>query len=132
LQHKKRKESEGGKNRDIGNRQIVVVKLIIQKNKTGTAATESVVCSVNVLDLFLLHPILVLELGILDFAGKGAAPLVGHLKVEVAGGFFFFFCFPWSYGPSVVSGRPEMVLPGDWLVTSIWFFLSTGQVAVGA
>jgi hypothetical protein len=36
-------------------------------------------------------------LGILGFVGKGAAPLVGQLGVEMAGGFFFFFHFPWSY-----------------------------------
>jgi hypothetical protein len=32
---------------------------------------------------------------------------------------------------SITSRSCEMVAPGDWLVNSIWFLLSTGQVAVG-
>jgi hypothetical protein len=55
-------------------------------------------CLVKVLKLFLWHPILVLALGILGFVGKGAAPLVRQLRVEMAGRFFLFFHFPWSYG----------------------------------
>jgi hypothetical protein len=43
----------------------------------------------------------------------------------------FFFCFPWSYGPSIVSKSPEVVSPDDWLIGSILFLLSTGQVAIG-
>jgi hypothetical protein len=73
-------------------------------------------------------------LGILGFVGKGPAPLVGQFGVELAGEFFLSFlfcCFPWSYGPSTASGSPEVVSPGDWLVSSIWFFQSTGQVAIG-
>jgi hypothetical protein len=66
----------------------------------------------------------------LGFVGKGAAPLVRQLGVEIAGR-FFFFCFPWFYGLLVESGSPEVVSPGDWLVSSIWFLLSTEQVATG-
>jgi hypothetical protein len=70
-----------------------MVKLIIQKKKEGTATTKSSVCLVKFLDLFLQHPILLLVFGILGFLGKGAAPLVRQLGVEMAGGFcpFFFF-----------------------------------------
>jgi hypothetical protein len=46
---------------------------------------------VKVLDLFLWHPTLVLEPCILGFVGKHAAPLVGQLGVEMAGGVFLFF-----------------------------------------
>jgi hypothetical protein len=46
--------------------------------------------------------------------------------------FFFFSHFPWSYGPSITSGSSDVVSPGDWLVSSIWFLLSTGQVVIGA
>jgi hypothetical protein len=70
-----------------------MVKLVIQgkKEKAGIETSESSDCSVKVLDLFLWHPILVLSLGILGFVGKGAAPLVGHLEVEMLGGCFLFF-----------------------------------------
>jgi hypothetical protein len=46
--------------------------------------------------------------------------------------FFYFFYFPWSYGPSVTSKSSEVISPGDWLVSSIWFFLSMGPVEIGA
>jgi hypothetical protein len=39
--------------------------------------------------------------------GEGSAPLVRHLGVEMAGRFFLFFsffCFPWSYVPSLQAG----------------------------
>jgi hypothetical protein len=39
-----------------------------------------------------LATILVLVLCFLGFVGKGAAPLVGQHGVEMAGGFFSFFC----------------------------------------
>jgi hypothetical protein len=45
---------------------------------------------------------------------------------------FFFFHFPWSYGPSFTSGNSDMVSPSDWLVSSTWLLLSTGQVTVEA
>jgi hypothetical protein len=64
----------------------------------------------KVLDLFLWHLILVFALGILGFVGKGAAPLVGQLEVEMAGEFILFFHFPWYYGPSIAS--PEVVFSG--------------------
>jgi hypothetical protein len=74
-------------------------------------------------------------LGILAFVGEVVAPLVRQLGVEIAGRcfsfLFFFFHFPWSYGSSITSGSSDVVSPGDWLVSSIWFFLSTGQVAIG-
>jgi hypothetical protein len=72
-------------------------------------------------------------LDILGFVGKSAAPLVEQLGIEMTGGFFSFlvFCFPWSYG-SVTSRNSDVVSPGDWLVSSIWLLLSTGQVAIGA
>jgi hypothetical protein len=44
--------------------------------------------------------------------------------------FFLFFHFPWSYGPSITSRSCNVLSPGDWLVSSIWFLLSTGQVAI--
>jgi hypothetical protein len=107
-----------------------MVKLIIQKKKTVIAITKSYVCPVKILDLLIWCPILVLSLDILGFVGKGAAPLVGQPWGwrQLEGFFFFFFCFPWSYGPSVASGYPELISPGDWLVNSIWFLLSTGHV----
>jgi hypothetical protein len=43
---------------------------------------------VKVLELFLWCPILVLVLGILDFVGKGAAPVIRQLGVEMAGRLF--------------------------------------------
>jgi hypothetical protein len=56
----------------------------------------------KVLDFFLWHPILVLALGFLGFVGKGAAPLVRQLEVEMAGGFFFsFFLLSLVYSPSI-------------------------------
>jgi hypothetical protein len=54
------------------------------------------------------------------------APLVRHLGEELGGG--FFSSFPWSYGPSVASGSSELVSQDGWLVSSILFLLSTGQV----
>jgi hypothetical protein len=39
-----------------------------------------------------------MALGILGFVGKGAAPLVRQLGVEMAGGFFLFFFFPTFLG----------------------------------
>jgi hypothetical protein len=87
------------------------------------------VCMAKVLDLFLWHPFLVFVLGILDFLRKDAAPLAGQLGGEVAGGVFFHF--PWSYGPSVTSGSCEVVSSDDQLMSSNWFLLSTGQVAIG-
>jgi hypothetical protein len=61
--------SEVGKNKD---RKIVMIKFIIQKEKktAGIATTESSVCLVKVLELFLWHPILILALGILGFVEK--------------------------------------------------------------
>jgi hypothetical protein len=50
----------------------------------------------------------------------------------VAFSLFVFFCFPWSHGPSVKSGSSDVVSPGNWVVSSIWFLLSTVQVAIGA
>jgi hypothetical protein len=38
--------------------------------------------------------------------------------------------FNWSYGLSIKSESSEVVSPGDWLVSSIWFLLSTGQVVI--
>jgi hypothetical protein len=61
---------------------------LIQKKKTSTTTTKSSLCSVNILDLFLSHPIPVLVLGILGFVGKGAAPLIGQLARERWRGFF--------------------------------------------
>jgi hypothetical protein len=55
-----------------------MVKLIIQKRKeAGTATTQSSVCLVKVMELFVWLLILVLVLSILGFEGKGAAPLDG-------------------------------------------------------
>jgi hypothetical protein len=65
--------------------------------------------------LIPLASILILVLGILGFVEKGAAPLVRQLGVEMAGECFSFLFspdFPWSYGPSIVSRIPEVVLPG--------------------
>jgi hypothetical protein len=80
-----------------------MMKLIIQKTNNqktpGTAITKSSVCLVNVLELFLWCPVLVLMLGFLGFLGKGAAPFVRQLGVETAGRFFlslFFWFFPLS------------------------------------
>jgi hypothetical protein len=65
--------------------------------------TKSSVCWVKVIDLFFWHPIRVLALGILNFVGKGAAPLIGQLSGEMAGGFFFLLslvlgaiCYKWE------------------------------------
>jgi hypothetical protein len=80
LYNKKRRESEGGK-------KIVMVKLIIQKKSETT--TESSVCLVKVLDLFLWHPILVLELGSLGFVGKGSDLLSDSLRGRQLDGLFF-------------------------------------------
>jgi hypothetical protein len=41
-----------------------------------------------------------------------------------------FFHFPWPYGPSIISGSSEVVSPDDCLVSTIWFLLPTGQVAI--
>jgi hypothetical protein len=108
-----------------------MVKLIIQqqKNPPGTATTKSTVCLVKVLEFFLMHPILVLVLGILGFLEKGAAPLVGQIGWRELGSWVFFSCFShssWSYGLSITSGSSGMVSPVNWLVSSIWFLLSTG------
>jgi hypothetical protein len=46
----------------------------------------------------------------------------------MAGGIFFFSCFPYSYGSSVTSRTSDVVSPGDWLVSGIWFLLSTGRL----
>jgi hypothetical protein len=77
-----------------------------------------------------LHPVLVLVLGILGFVGKGAAPLVEQLGVEMAGGFFSFL-LSWFYGPTAASWSPDVVSLGDWLVSSIWLLLFTGQISIG-
>jgi hypothetical protein len=69
---------------------------------------------------------------------KGDAPLIRQFGVEKAGGFFFFFFFffldhyPWSIGCHLQAGALEVVSLDDWLVSSISFFLSAGQVATGA
>jgi hypothetical protein len=39
----------------------------------------------------LCCPVLVLALVILGFVGKGTAPLVGQIEVEMVGGFFLLF-----------------------------------------
>jgi hypothetical protein len=39
--------------------------------------------------------------------------------------------FPWSYWPSITSGSSNVVPPDDWLARSIYFLLSTGEVAIG-
>jgi hypothetical protein len=80
--------------------------------------------------LFLWHPILVLELDILGYVGKGAAPLIGQLQGESAVGFFPPH-FPWSYEPSVISRSSEIVSADGWLMSNIWFLLSTVQFAIG-
>jgi hypothetical protein len=93
IQPKKRRESEGGKNRD---KRITMVKLIIQKKSSGTATIKTSVCSRKGLDLLLWQPIPGLALCILGFVGEVAAPLVRQLGWgEMAGA--FFSCFPWSY-----------------------------------
>jgi hypothetical protein len=79
------------------NKKIVMVKLIIQK-KIGTVTTESSVCLVKVLDLYLWCLILVLVLGILDSVGKCADPRVGQFWVETAGGIFTSFVLPTFLG----------------------------------
>jgi hypothetical protein len=108
-----------------------MIKLIIQKKKTpGTA--KSSVCLVRILDLFYWHPIMVLALGILGFVRKGAAPLVGQLGVEMAKEFVSFFLLFLVFGPFVTSSSSGVVSPGDWLVSSVCFLLSKGQVAIGA
>jgi hypothetical protein len=80
---------------------------------------------IKVLELFLGHPILKLAL-----EGRDVAPFVRQLGwarwLEI-----FFFHFPWSYGLSVTSGSSEVVSPGEWLMSSIYFFLPTGQVVIG-
>jgi hypothetical protein len=69
--------------------------------------------------------------------GKGAAPLLGQLGVEMAGGFFSFFFFFFSLSlvlcPSITSGSSDVVSPGDWLVrqASILLLLSRRQVGIG-
>jgi hypothetical protein len=102
-----------------------MVKLIIQKKNTGTAITKISVCSVKVLEFFLWGPIMILTVGILGFVGKGAASLVRQLGMETAGGFFlsYFFLLYLVLLVSIANGSPEVVLPGHWLVSSIWFFL---------
>jgi hypothetical protein len=45
-------------------------------------------------------------------------------------GLFFPTFSPWTNGPSITSGGSEVVSLGDWPVSSMWFFLSTGQVAI--
>jgi hypothetical protein len=62
---------------------------MVRMQKPGTT-TKSSVCSVNVLDLFLWHPILVLVLGILGFVEKGAAPVVRQLGGDDWRGCFSF------------------------------------------
>jgi hypothetical protein len=109
-----------------------MVKLIIQKNKTVTATIKSSVCSVRVLDLFLWNLVLVLALGILAFVWKGASPLVGQLGWRWLEHFLGFFSHsPWFYGPSIASRSSEVVSPGSWLVSSIWFLLSMGKLQLG-
>jgi hypothetical protein len=66
--------------------------------------------------------------------GEGTALLVGQFGEETTGEFVClfvcFFGFPWSYGPSIPSRSTDVVLPDDWLVSSIWFLLPTEQVAI--
>jgi hypothetical protein len=63
------------------------------KKITGTKATKHLVCSAKVLDFFLWHPILVLVVGILSFAGR-VLPLFlysfGGRQFEFLFLFFFF------------------------------------------
>jgi hypothetical protein len=78
-----------------GDKEIVIVKLIIQRKKkeTGTTTRKRSVCLAKVLDLFFLHPVLVLVLGILSFVGKGAGSLPS-CQTACKGGLlevFFFF-----------------------------------------
>jgi hypothetical protein len=64
--------------------------------------------------------------GILGNVGKGPALPVSQ---QLAGGVFPHF--PWSCGLCVTSRSSEVVSPDGWLVSSIWFLLSTGCVAIG-
>jgi hypothetical protein len=115
-----------------------MVKFIIQKKKHISYSNNK---KFNLLskssELILWCPVLVLVLDILGFVGKVAAPLVGQLIVEMAGGFFLFFYFllffhfPCSFGPSVTNRNSDVVLPGGWLVSSIWFLLSIGRLLLG-
>jgi hypothetical protein len=68
-------------------------------------------------------------LGILGFVGKGAAPLDGQLG-EALAGVFFFPTFLGLIG-HVTSRSSEKISPDVWLVSSIWFLLSSGQIAIG-
>jgi hypothetical protein len=82
-------QEKGKSERD---KKIVLIKLI-QKTNTRYSNNKSSVCLVEVQELFLWCSILVLELDILSFVGKSAAPLVRQHGVKMAGGFFLFF-FP--------------------------------------
>jgi hypothetical protein len=57
---------------------------------------------------------------------KGAVPLVRQL-----GRRWLFLSIPWSYELSITSRSSELVSPNDYLVSSIWFLLFTGQVVIG-
>jgi hypothetical protein len=81
---------------------------------------------VKFLDLLLWNPVLILVLGILGFVEKGAVPLVRQL-----GRRWLFLSIPWSYELSITSRSSELVSPNDYLVSSIWFLLFTGQVVIG-
>jgi hypothetical protein len=117
------RENEGVKNRDRKYRWCCNN----TRKTTAITTTKSLVCSVKVLDLFFCHPILVFALG-LGFVGKGVVPLVRQLDFFVLLVFFLTSLF---YGLSITCGSSEVVLPNDWFVSSIWFLLSTGQVATG-
>jgi hypothetical protein len=81
-----------------------------KKERKGTTTIKSSVCSAEVLDLLICCTILVLVLGILGSVAKGASPLVGQLGWGKMAG-WVFFCFPWSYAPSIISGKSEVVSP---------------------
>jgi hypothetical protein len=125
LQHKIRRESEGGKNRD---KKIVMIKLIKQVQQQ-----QKVQFTGKVSGLIPLASNPGIGSWYSGLCGEGC-----HPSCQTTWGgdgwrvfFFSFSCFPWSYGPLVASGSPEVFSPDDWLVSSIWFLLSTGQVATG-
>jgi protein-S-isoprenylcysteine O-methyltransferase Ste14 len=127
--------SEGGKNKD---KDTVMVKLIIQKKKErktpGKATTKSSVCLLK----FCSYSFGVQSWYYSWYSGlhgKGCCLLldsVGWRWLEVFSFLFFFFQLSLSYGPSITNRNSDVVSPGDWVVSSIWFLLSTGQVAIGA
>jgi hypothetical protein len=104
-----------------------MIKLIILKEKIGTTTTKkSSVSSAKVLDLFFWY-----WHWYSGLCGDECCPPCQTAGVgETVKEFLFFPCFPWSYGPCDTSRSSEVVLSDSWLVSSIWFLLSTGQVAI--